>query len=235
MNLSKIEEELIAERYVAGKLSAEEAARFEEYFVGCEESLSRIEDAERMQDGLRSLAEAEALRSIELGILGKLVARSRSRAVGWGLAAVLLILMALPTTLWLRQTGDLRRQLAEAQRPQVNTAIYALSPFRGAGSGEESPTHSLRWRSGTEWIVLSLEPGGETYPAYRATLFDEDQRARWQTDELTPDAFGALVINLHASFLNPGRYQLQIQGLREGAEPVPVARYPLRVLGVPPT
>src|SRR3954447_12283583 len=49
------------ERYVTGRLPPEEAARFEEHYLDCPSCCARVEAAERLQRGLRRLAEAAAV------------------------------------------------------------------------------------------------------------------------------------------------------------------------------
>ncbi|HKI03732.1 MAG TPA: zf-HC2 domain-containing protein, partial [Thermoanaerobaculia bacterium] len=77
----------IAERYVTGRLPSEEAARFEEHYLDCPSCCARVEAAERLQRGLRRLAEQAAVRTPSV---------SRSfRSPRLALAAAALIAVAL--------------------------------------------------------------------------------------------------------------------------------------------
>ncbi|HYN20033.1 MAG TPA: zf-HC2 domain-containing protein [Thermoanaerobaculia bacterium] len=51
MNHPDIEELQIADRYLKGKLPPEEAVRFEEHYLHCQECLDRLKLAESMERG----------------------------------------------------------------------------------------------------------------------------------------------------------------------------------------
>jgi hypothetical protein len=102
MNHQAIDSGNIAERYVTGRLPPEEAARFEEHYLDCPSCCARVEAAERLQRGLRRLAEEAAVR-----------APGDSRPLPWSrsprlaLAAAALIAVALVPA-WL-ELGEIRR------------------------------------------------------------------------------------------------------------------------------
>jgi hypothetical protein len=233
-----IEAENVAERYVAGKLSEEEIAGFEEHYLDCPACIARVEDAQRFHRGLRQVAAEEAAQSViarRLGVLGVLAALVRSRQGALGLTLAL-ALVTLPAALGLWQTGRLRHELAAAQealqaarRPQGNAVIVSLSPYRASGL-ETGPVHPIPLPVEPGWIVLSLEPGGAAYPAYRATLLAAGDRAVWQGRALHLDELGTLNLSLHSTFLVPGDYLLRLEGLPTSGVAVPVARFPLRVI-----
>jgi anti-sigma factor RsiW len=56
MDHGYIEENNVADRYLMGKLSAEERARFEEHFVDCAQCLDRLETTEGIRAALRTVA-----------------------------------------------------------------------------------------------------------------------------------------------------------------------------------
>jgi hypothetical protein len=101
----------IAEHYVTGRLPPEEAARFEEHYLDCPSCCARVEAAERLQRGLRRLAEEAAVR-----------APGDSRSAGWSrsprlalAAAALLAVALLPAWIELREVQRLRSDLARTQ------------------------------------------------------------------------------------------------------------------------
>jgi hypothetical protein len=100
MNHQAIDAGNIAERYVTGRLPPEEAALFEEHYLDCPSCCARVEAAERLQRGLRRLAEEAA-------------AGGGSRPTPWSrsprlaLAAAALIAVALVPA-WL-ELGEIRR------------------------------------------------------------------------------------------------------------------------------
>jgi hypothetical protein len=117
-----IEEQNIAEAYVAGHLPPDDEERFEEHLIECRECRERVAWAEDMRGSFQALGTEEAARTVQaaqavqLGLLAWL-ARHRGAA---GLAvAVLLLLLALPGWLLLdrqRLQGELAAARAAASR-----------------------------------------------------------------------------------------------------------------------
>src|SRR5215472_17207221 len=104
-----LDESDIAERYVTGRLSAEERAGFEAHFVDCAQCLDRIEAAVGLRDGLaRSTPRERALRS-------RIPRRSRPPAFAMAFAASIVLLLAFPVGLSLRAASRAEKAL-EADR-----------------------------------------------------------------------------------------------------------------------
>ncbi len=99
----------VPERYVTGRLSAEEAAGFEEHYLDCPACCARVEAAERLERGLRRLAEEAATRAASSSQWPR-------RWLGLAAAAVLAVAL-LPAGFELREVHRLRGALAQAQRP----------------------------------------------------------------------------------------------------------------------
>lgn len=230
MDHRTIEEENVVERYVAGKLEPEDAACFEEHYLDCAACIDAVEDAERLHRGLGRIAAEATVGALATRRIA-LLAWSRSR---WGpfAMAALVVLALLPAGWQYRRSSLLSRQLEEERRPQVNTPVVSLVPFRDSGLGEAA-VQQLSLAPEPEWIVLSIEPGGAELPLYRATLFDSEEVVVWEVEGLEPNYLGALSVAVHSSWLVPGDYVLALEGLPEGREPtVPlVQRFPLRVTG----
>jgi len=111
MDHSTIDGGNTAERYVTGRLPPEEAAEFEEHYLDCPPCIARVEAAERLQRGLRRLAE-------EAAVQGPRVRRASrwSRSPRLALAAAAMLAVALaPAVLELRQIRRLRSDLAETR------------------------------------------------------------------------------------------------------------------------
>ncbi len=109
MDHQEIDAGNVAERYATGRLPAEEASSFEEHYLDCPSCIARVEAAERLQRGLRRLAEEAAI-------------RAPSRSSGWSrsprlaLAAAALLAVALaPAWVELREIQSLRSDLAQAK------------------------------------------------------------------------------------------------------------------------
>lgn len=89
-----IEEEQIAERYVMGKLPPDEATRFEEHYLSCQECLDRLELAESMERGFKRAAGQDAARvaaTRQLALVVWLSRLGRSRQAAALLAAVVVV------------------------------------------------------------------------------------------------------------------------------------------------
>jgi Putative zinc-finger len=269
----------VAERYVTGRLSPEDAARFEEHYLDCAECCTRVEDAERLQRGLRRLAEEAAERTplagspfraqrlalaaaalvavallpaaFERGELRRLqqdlaatrgaLAHPRSAPEGAGdrnpdsrrLAALDRDLQAarrgLAAEAERRATAE--RQLADERQPRANLPLLSIAPLRTAGGpAGDGPVHTLTLPRQAGWIALWIEPGGDEYPAYRATLIDGAGRPALAVSHLLPNDLGALLITVHSTALAPGSYRLVVDGLPQSGKPAPVARAALRIV-----
>jgi len=116
MDHQAIDDGNTAERYVTGRLSPEEATTFEEHYLDCPSCCARVEGAERLQRGLRRLAEQAAA--------GGTPAVRWSRPSWMGLAAAALLAMVLlPAWLELQQIRRLRSDLATARNDLAQAKV----------------------------------------------------------------------------------------------------------------
>jgi hypothetical protein len=114
-----IEEHNITDRYLLGKLDAEERAQFEAHFIDCRECLDRLETTEDFGGALRSAAAEEvARRYAKAGLLTRVTRLSRGRQAALVLGAILL-LAAVPVALLFRDGGRSRDDLAPSQPPSA--------------------------------------------------------------------------------------------------------------------
>lgn len=236
----------IAERYVTGRLAPEEAARFEEHYLDCPACCARVEAAERLQRGLRRLAEEAAVR-----------APRWSRSPRLALAAAALLAVALlPAWMERREIESLRsdfartkveqgsadrlkgelqqtrrdlealnREIAADRQPQASLPVVPLTPVRGG----DGPVRILKLPSKPGWVALWVEPGDAGYPAYRATLRKNEGAVVFEASRLTLNDLGALLITVYSTSLSPGVYRLEVEGLPGSGAPVPVGQFPLRM------
>ncbi|HKX32255.1 MAG TPA: hypothetical protein VJ302_31500 [Blastocatellia bacterium] len=148
MEHSYIEENQIADRYLSGKLPAEERSRFEEHFVDCSQCLDRLETTADLRTGLRTVAAEEALRArtqlqiAQVGLVARLVRLSRARQAG--LLAALLFLIAVPPVLlyreWSRASHDLaqiNQVFSERQRQSEERERAAVSQMKELQAREQ--------------------------------------------------------------------------------------------------
>ncbi|HEY0555655.1 MAG TPA: hypothetical protein VGG20_15470 [Thermoanaerobaculia bacterium] len=248
----------IAERYVTGRLSLEEAASFEEHYLDCPSCCARVEAAERLQRGLRRLAEESAVRPPSSA------AWSRSPRLALA-AAALLAIGLVPTWLERNQIQSLRSDLAasrdgvartqavEKELQQTRRDLAAEAGKRAAlsqeiaadrqpqtgipvlaltpirGNASEGPVRTLKLPARPGWVGFWAEPGDTGFPAYRATLRSEQGTVVFQASHLTLNDLGALLVTVHSTTLVPGSYRLDLEGLPKTGAAVPAGRFPLRI------
>jgi len=114
MEHSYIEEQNIVDRYLLGKLSAEERTRFEEHCESCMRCSDQLEAVDGLRTGLRIVAGEEVWRPrarVKAGALVRLVRLSRASQVALLVSAILLI--ALPMGLLILEWSRSRRDMAQ--------------------------------------------------------------------------------------------------------------------------
>ena len=158
MNHSYIDDHQVAELYLQGKLSPEEAARFEEHSMSCPECLDRLETAEKLRLGLRAVAAREvATEAVKLGLLARLV---RSRLAPFAVAALFLAAV-LPAGLLWRRAGRLEGELVQTRqqlREELNRPAPAPTPDPETGSLRSQLEAE---RQEKERLAAELEKAGE--------------------------------------------------------------------------
>lgn len=121
MDHSKIDSENVAERYVTGRLSPEEAAGFEEHYLDCPGCCARVEAAQRLDRGMRRLAEEAAA---DFPPRSERWSRSPRLALA---AAALLAVALLPAGFGFWEVRDLRGEL-DATREALARAQTERTP-----------------------------------------------------------------------------------------------------------
>jgi putative zinc finger protein len=115
MNHTYIDEQHVIDRYVRGTLPADEAARFEEHYLSCQDCLDQLDLAEAMKRGFQRAAGQDAARVVasrQLALVAWLTRLSRSRQAAV-LAMALLVAVLLPWGLAERRMADRERELAQ--------------------------------------------------------------------------------------------------------------------------
>lgn len=221
-----IDDELVVEHYVTGRLSADEVEAFEEHYLGCAACVQAIEDAERLQRGLaRVAAEDLAARQTVVAAAWRAL-RSGPSAL---LATVLLVVALLPAGLAWRQARDLdasldeaRAQLVDERRPRLNTPILRLAPTRSVAQ----PLQQISVATEPEWLVLAIELDETASRLYEVELATAEGDSIWRAEGLEPDSRRVVSLSLHSSLLPPGRYILRLVGDGQRLE------FPLRVVSL---
>jgi hypothetical protein len=113
MDHENIENDHVADLYLQGKLTPEEADRFEEHYLSCQECLDRLGRAERLARGFKRAAAEDAARLAavrQAGFFAALARLGRSRQAGLAVAALFMVLL-LPGILAYRELGRLGQEL----------------------------------------------------------------------------------------------------------------------------
>lgn len=248
MEHPRIDDDKILDLYLAGQLGAEDEELFETHLFECADCLAEVEAGEELRRGLRAVALQDAVRqdtvrqdapaqdtapeqmaraAVTLGLLAWL--RRRPAVRFGGLAALALILM-LPSAMLLRQRAELGRLRAAGAEtglaaPTGDFLVVSLGVARDADRAETE----IRLDPEKAIVLLSLELQDVTAPRYRVTLRHEDDEIRWRGDSLEPNLYDTLLIALPTSFLEPGRYRIQIEGVT-ATDDQPAGEMRLRVL-----
>ena len=243
MDHESIQGNQIPDRYLMGKLSAEERLQFEEHFLDCSICLEHLESLEGLRDGLRELSpRGIPAAKPKRHALVRLLRDPRAAAL---LAAACLAVAVLPSTLFfgeLRRTrGELenaRRTSEEAQRERaaltgvlereraagasaasgtapLAASVFTLNLTRGAGTG--APDNQILLRDPREWVILLLDrPEPKRFESYRARISTTDRRPIG--DALTASAASGemLAVGLRPGLLPAGDYVLTLEGLGAG-------------------
>ena len=259
-----LDESDIAERYVTGRLSAEERAGFEAHFVDCARCLDRIEAAEGLRDALaRSTPRKRPL-------LFRIPPRSRPPAFAMALAASIVVLLGVPVTLSLRaasraerameaersaaaqaaqRLGDLELKLGGAQAA-LRQEQEARSALETQLAGERRPQlqvpvfaliatrgeelETLRLPTRPQWILFSLERESPPRFSQYRVTLLSSDRRQLWQGEVEPSSREQLAIGLHSSLLPPGAYLLQLEGIGRAGSLTRVAQHAFRAVAPPP-
>jgi hypothetical protein len=209
MEMKHIEKGLLIERYLRGDLSTEEEAAFEEVLLESPELLDQLEAAERLQGGLRDLNAVEsATESVARGGAAAALFASPRFAMA---ASFLMAVSVLFAASMYRQNQSLEAELAtSASAPTLVQALYTVR-----SAPDHDPVNVVTPLQGGQ-VVLLVDPGFETYDAYRGTLFrmSDGDRAEpvHRLEGLQPGYEEMLALGLPARLLSPGRYEIHIEG-----------------------
>ncbi len=235
MDHKAIEEGHLPDRYLMGKLPADERARFEEHYVDCPVCLGDLEAVEGLRAGLKELS-AGAAAARRTSPVVRFLGDYRVAAL---LAAACLVAAVLPTVLL---TGRLRRSAGElavaradvSEARKTNTAlaealelarrtrasaslsasVFTLSLTRAAGP--ESPVARLPLRP-NEWTILLLDrPEARRGANIEARLAAPDGRPIGEPLRTSDASDDTLAVGIPPGLLSEGTYVLALEGSGTG-------------------
>jgi hypothetical protein len=209
MDMNRINEQLLIERYLQGTLSDEEEKAFEEALISSPELMEQLETAERLREGLKDLHAVDGLESQPERRFSPAALFHSPR---YALAATVLLAVSLVTT------GKLYMQMSDPAMPMqaADTHIMELHTVRGTNSDDSINTFELK--NPGNWQVLMVDPGYELYSHYRATLTrkteDQSPEVILELDNMQPDYQDQLALGLPSNLLSLGDYEVHIEGWR---------------------
>lgn len=205
MDHPNIEDQNVVDRYLAGELSADDEARFEEHLFACADCLEQVEAGEDLRLGMREVAAQDTARAAQVtqaAGLGFLAWLGRRRGL-WaaGLTSLGLVAGLLVAALFQGAPGP-----TETGAPSADLAFVSLGVVRGA----EPVTVSLD--PARPWVLLSVELPPGVADSYAVSLIDDegDGGILWRDDAVAPDPYDALTVVVPSSFLAPGRYRVRV-------------------------
>jgi hypothetical protein len=203
MDRNYIEQHLLVDRYVQGRLEGGELDEFEERLVWDESLVDEVRLAEHLRDSLR---EASAARAHVAGSpVFDLVAMVSGLLAVPRFAAAASFLLAVTLTAGVFMSPIVNPG-GEAGTPALQTDIVPLFTTRSEDVMEVAVDSD-------HWTVLLVDVMGD-YTAYRATVRKDEPGAEpiWLQDGLMPTYPESLAVGMPGSALAAGRYMLTIEG-----------------------
>jgi len=214
MDRDYINENLLIERHLQGKLSEREQEALEEQIMMSEDLLNDAEAAELLQRGIQDVHTVERSR-----------ARSPEKQAHWlaslfyspqyAMAASFLLVVSFGISGLLYQRGGESPMNQEVTA--LSTQIVPVISVRGIPGGD--PINTLFLGAAEQQFVLMLDPGLDAYSSFRATVYRKEaageQSKVWQVDGMTPGYEDMLAFGLPGSVLAPGDFEIRLEGWRD--------------------
>ena len=203
MDMNYIEQHLLVDRYIQGKLEESEQDAFEERLVWDQSLVEDVQLAEHLRDGLKGVSAAQADVADSPGF--DLVATVAGLFAVPQFAAAASFLLAVTLTIGVL-TSPFVNLGGQSGTPALQTDIVPLFTTRSENAVE------IAIDPGT-WTVLLVDVMGD-YPAYRVTVRQDEPGAEpvWMQDGLLPTYPESLAVGMPGSALATGRYVLTIEG-----------------------
>lgn len=204
MDRNYIEQHLLVDRYIQGRLEGSEQDAFEERLVWDQSLVEDVQLAEHLRDGLKEVSAARANVADSPGF--DLVATVAGLFAVPQYAAAASFLLAVTLTIGVL-TSPFVNLGGQSGAPALQTDIVPLFTTRSEGALEIAVDRD-------SWTVLLVDVMGD-YDTYRATLRKHDPGAEpiWMQDGLLPTYPESLAVGMPGSALAAGRYVLTIEGM----------------------
>ena len=202
MNRQYIRDNQVVERYLQGRLTADEEVAFEEAYLGDPELFQELKAADLLRRGLAGHDTAQPADKRPSA------APRPAAAPRYALAASLVAGIALAFSSYLFvENRALRGESGAAVDLASRARLVPLLAVRGDDSNRIEAVAT------NDWTVLLLDPGFTPYDRYRATLVRRDGAAELlSVDGLTPSYEGLLAVMVPSRVLTPGDYDVVLSG-----------------------
>jgi hypothetical protein len=202
MDRQYIRDNQVIERYLQGRLTADEETAFEEAYMGDPDLFQELKAAELLRRGLE-LHDAD-----RAGEQRPRAAARGAAAPRYALAASLLAGVALASSAYLFvENRTLRGETIAASAAPAR--VVPLLAVRGGDANRLEATAS------SDWTVLLLDPGFTPYDRYGATVVRrgaDDAAELFRVDGLAPSYEGQLAVVVPSRLLAPGEYDVVLTG-----------------------
>lgn len=221
----------MVERYLQGRLTADEAQAFEEAYLADPALLDELLLTDRLREGIRDAAAAGELAGPASAAMPSSRA-SRWRAtfgsVPYAAAATVLLGVSLVFSAVLLVENRGLEQTSGAESGAAPTHLLPLVSVRGdAANRLEAPPAD-------EWAVLLVDAGYSEYDDYRATLTRGAGREVAALEGLSPSYDGRVGLGVPGSALTPGDYELRLEGRAGDGAFEQISRIPLTITAPSP-
>lgn len=232
------EDEIFHERYLLGRLDADEAERFERHYLDCASCLERLETVQALLDTMRRTAVEDATQRLQAGLWGLL--RRRLLVVRRPLVALasLALLMLGGWGAWhlvdqSRRLEALSTRLSDLQASAQSPLRITLSPWRGGSAASAESRRRLTLPPTPQWLQLELDLG-LTPEAVFDLAYEQAGGVVWQRRTLRADAAGGLTLLVLSDALPGGEGELSVRAAGLPPDGSVVARFPLEVQATAP-
>ena len=249
----------IVDRYLMGRLAAEETSEFEEHFVDCEHCVDRLKIIK---------AFIEELRLVEIDQAEEVVARISGgswykRRKALALVAGFISLIALAGVVFAfnqarryeeerqssaiaesgnhekereltEQVSQLKKQFEVARKQAAESSdeinVPILTPISTRASEALPSSNILALPSSPISFLISVALEGETgYRNYRMTIRDSEHQLILNRSGLTRNSINSVSVLLNSRRFQPGDYLLTLESVAPHGSPRLVGQYSFRV------
>ena len=210
MDRQYIQENQLVERYLRGTLTG----RFVGKLIG--KPMGKLTDEEEAAFETYYIADPQTL--AELEVAGKLQPRWQDfilDTAGWGKSVIVTPQYAIATSvLRMFSIGLSGMFFRELQQTPVYEGTRIVPVFATRGTSG-TPATRLTTDGLDGWVVLLVDPGPEEYGSYRVTINSRtgaDPVEIWQVGGLEPGYEELLAVGLPGEMLIPGDYEIRIEG-----------------------